>query len=363
MRMNPYFKRRFQAGIQKLAAIKYAKSTRSSYASLMKSWMEFLDSSPPGFENPEHNNGVLMMDLQEGRALAGYLMAYLDYLSEEVNGKKRYAVTTYRGRMAAVIAFHRLAWHALEKLPLVWPAVKAFEAQHVPKEKGWLSLSQLKALKTAAWSLRNANPFGWVMRCVLDLISEPIYRIGNILPKNKASAHLCKFDWGCFNWYNRSWEGKKRRTLEIALDEKRNNRRVQLLGTPGIDRITNKMAGGSTFETAKMAKKKCDFDTGLMVFDGKLVTQDTFRSWLRETADFAGIKWEVDGVRKGLNPSDVRRSAILHMYDHVGPEKARYMIGHSSAETCKRFYISLTIQEKWELCSTIPWGAQHLLSF
>ena len=351
-----YFKKAFLKGLDTMGSMLYKRSTLDSYTYLNRSWVNFLESGPAGAI--PHADGVVLMDLKGGRLLAALLVAYLGYLNERVDkGKRRYSVTTQRGRVASVIAYHRLAFHEIGKLPLVWSAITKLERLHIPREKCWLNVTQFRILGLAVWSLNHSSPLELVYRMVYTLMTETIYRIGNILPQNPTSKlELCDFQWEDFEFKR---DGR-RQILEITLDEKRDRRRVKTPKVAG-GRIHKRLKSGSVYEATYLAREEVSTLSGYLAVEGVIITQPMFRKWLRELVVEVGIDWRIDGALKNFTPSDLRRSSIQHMYEYVGDDRARYMMGHSSAETARRFYMGMGREESYELLSKIPWGAAALL--
>ena len=356
MGLPTHFKRAFLKGLDTMGSMLYKRSTLDSYSYQNKSWIDFLDSGPAGAI--PHSDGVILRDLLGGRYLAALLVAYLGWMNVlDEEGNRRYSVTTQRGRVSSVIAFQRLAFHEIGRLPLVWRAITKLERLHIPREKCWLNVTQFRILGLAVWSISHSSPLEMVFRMVYTLMSETIYRIGNVLPQNPTSKlELCDFKWEDFEFR----KDGRRNILQITLDEKRDRRRVK---TPKVakGRIHKRLRSGSVYEATYLAKKEVSSLSGYLAVDGVIITQPMFRKWLRELVVEVGIEWSIDGKVKNFTPSDLRRSSIQHMYDYVGDDRARYMMGHSSAETARRFYMGMGREESYELLSKIPWGAAALL--
>ena len=239
------------------------KSTLDSYSYQNKSWINFLESGPAGAI--PHSDGVILQDLLGGRFLAALLVAYLGYMNElDDKGKRRYSVTTQRGRVSSVIAYQRLAFHEIGRLPLVWSAITKLERLHIPKEKCWLNVTQFRILGLAVWSVRHSSSLEMVYRMVYTLMSETIYRIGNILPQNPTSKlELCDFKWEDFEFKR---DGR-RNILDITLDEKRDRRGVK---TPKVAKgsIHKRLRSGSVYEATYLAKKEVSSLSGYLAVGG-----------------------------------------------------------------------------------------------
>ena len=325
---DDFFESMFRGGLGFAPSLIYKVTTQDAYSGVMRSWFDFLAQ---GRRPRPHINGALLEDLQGGMILAKLLVGYLWWLRD------RYAVTTFRGRISAVLAAQRMAFHQINVTPLVWPMIRGFEAQHSPKEKGWLSKEEFCYFRRFIWRTANPDLEYRVMRWVFGMLSEAVYRIGAVLPPD-ASTHLdhCSFDWAYLKFVKES--SRLPRHLKVGLVEKRNRRpsrfvRTMTCGAP----FSSNMKEGGLFEAAWDMRKVQGFVSGRVRIRGKVVTQPHFRTWLNREFHRASLSFEIDGEEVNFTPTALRRCTVSYLYFYLGPEKAKVMIGHSSSETAKKF--------------------------
>ena len=337
----------FVEGLSTAAGLLFKLSTQDSYTGLLRSWTDFLDLG-----GATHCRGVLTKDLRGGQTLAKYLVGYMKYL------EPRYSVTTFRGRVASVISMQRTSFHVIDALPLVWPLVRGFEARHLPAEKAWLSLADFTHFNRFIWLERNPSERHLVMRWLFGMFTEALYRIGAVLPPNASS----KLDHCSFDLTHMSHQPKSKtqdRHFRCRLVEKtarQPNRTVRTLdcGTPySLD-----MKNGGVYESALTVRTDLGQTRGRPTIGGGIVTQDHFRKWVNLELLRAGLTFELEGLAINFTPTALRRTAVTHMYRHVGPLKAKFMIGHSSSKTATDFYVGVTEQERFELMGSIPWKSK-----
>ena len=329
-------------GLAEAGELILKKSTRNTYKSVLGTWIQYLnDGGLP------HIEGAIISDVNQGVYLAQLIIGYISWLV-----RRDYSVTGFRGRCAAVINANRMAFHSITTLPLVWRLVKGWESTHQVREKGYLTLRQLKMIAKYIAGVRKPDKYHRIMTCIYYLVTITMYRLGSLIPPDNGNRKdICTFDWKGIRIYK--------------------EKGVWVVGVKQIEKIGKRPIRKTRMRKAKEGEKPALFEAitaalwaqgfkdgeqkGPITHKGIPITQSNFRAWLDRMTKGAGVGMMVEGEPRKVRPSDLRRSAITQMYFYVGPERVQYMVGHLSSNTARDFYVGIDEEEQARLLGSIPW--------
>ena len=185
-KLNKFFKSHFNMGLAEAGELILKKSTRNTYKSVLGTWIQYLDDG-----GLPHIEGAIISDVNQGVYLAQLIIGYISWLV-----RRDYSVTGFRGRCAAVINANRMAFHSITTLPLVWRLVKGWESTHQVREKGYLTLRQLKMIAKYIAGVRKPDKYHRIMTCIYYLVTITMYRLGSLIPPDNGNRKdICTFDW------------------------------------------------------------------------------------------------------------------------------------------------------------------------
>lgn len=294
-------------------------SSRSGYSTMNRHWLVFL-----AIARVRNTKGVLDMAVSTHEC-ALLLIAFMHWCFRD----KEFSVTTYRGRLSAAISLQRHNFLDIGSLRLVWKSLKAYEAKHVPAEKFWLSLDQMRKFFAGIWRHAIKDPTVIPLVLVAEAMCEPVLREGNLIATSRSATD---FDWRSVTISENAVSARliekvsraPIRTVKCLVWPKRSVRRGFFGAVKRYLLLHGAEAGG--------------LQGPILAGDGKPLSQPMFVSWMKEI-----------GVRLGLTfpllPRVLRRSAIKLLAKAVPKRQLRFMVGHISDSTASLFYDGLDEEE------------------